>query len=297
MRLKVFFFETRPQFLILSVILAFLGTTIAGYDGSFNLGYALLAGFGLVLAHVSVNTFNDYGDFRSGVDLATRRTPFSGGSGMLPEKVLKPKDVFWLALLSLVVAIAIGVYFSLAVGWELLPLLVVAGLCVVLYTPVILKTPWPEWAPGVGLGVLPVMGMYFVQAGEYNWPLVVAGVPSGILVHNLLFLNEFPDVDADRTVGRRTTPIMIGKDKAAIMYAGTTLLVYAWIVGWVIARVLPVFCLLALLTLPFGIKAIRGARHHDDMSRLGPAMAANVMVVLLTQLLLGVGFILAAIIR
>ncbi|GAI39477.1 unnamed protein product, partial [marine sediment metagenome] len=53
--------------------------------------------------------------------------------------------------------------------------------------------------------------------------------------------------------------------------------------------------LLALLTLPLAIKAIQGARKHEEMSQLVPAMANNVLVVLLTQFLLGIGYILAGV--
>ena len=144
MRLKLWFLETRPQFLVLSVVLAFLGTSIAWYDGYFHLGYALLAGFGLLLTHISVNTLNDYFDYRSGVDLATRRTPFSGGSGILPAALLTPGQVFWLGTSSFLLAVGIGVFFILAKGWLLLPLLLLAAVCVLFYTPVILKMPWPE---------------------------------------------------------------------------------------------------------------------------------------------------------
>jgi len=290
--LKVWFMETRPQFLVLSVVLAFLGTCIAWYDGAFHLGYAVLAFVGLILAHISVNTLNDYFDYKSGIDLAAIRTPFSGGSGILPPGALKPGQVFWLGTISLLLAVPVGIYFSIVSGWQLIPLLVVAALCVVLYTPFILKTYWPEWAPGLGMGALPVMGAYFVQTGAYTWPLVIASVPSFILVHNLLFINEFPDVEADKKGGRRTTPIVIGKAKASIFYAAMTILVYLWIIGAVVAGIMPVYCLIALLTLPLAVKAIRGCMQYQDMSKLVPALASNVMVVLLTQLLMGVGYIL-----
>ncbi len=293
MKLKIWFLETRPQFLLLSVVLAFLGTCIAWYDGTFHLGYALLAFVGLMLAHISVNTLNDYFDYKSGIDLEVQRTPFSGGSGILPPGTLKSRQVFWLGLGSLLLAIPIGIYFVIVSGWQLVPLLVVAALCVVLYTPVILKTYWPEWAPGLGMGALPVMGAYFVQTGEYTWPLVIASVPSFILVHNLLFINEFPDVEADKKGGRRTTPIVIGMAKSSRVYSALTIMVYLWIIGSVVARVMPVYSLIALLTLPFAIKAIRGSMQYSDMSKLVPALANNVLVVLITQLLLGIGYILA----
>ncbi len=293
MKLKIFFLETRPQFLLLSVVLAFLGAGIAWYDGAFHLGYALLAFLGLLLTHISVNVLNDYFDYRSGIDLETRRTPFSGGSGILPAALLKPKQVFWLGMGSFLLAIPIGVFFVIARGWLLLPLLLVAALCILIYTPFILKTRWPEWAAGLGLGTLPVLGAYFVQTAQYNLPVLVASIPSGILVHNLLLLNEFPDVEADRKANRKTLPITMGQAKAGIVYSVLAGILYLWIIGWVVVGQMPVYSLIALLTIPFAIKAIQGALKSQNMDKLVPAMASNVMVVLLTQLLLGIGYILA----
>lgn len=296
MKLKIWFLETRPQFLILPVVLSFLGTSIAWYDGYFHLGHAILAFVGLLLAHISVNVINDYHDYKSGVDLATKPTPFSGGSGILPGGLLKPGHVLRFGIISFLLAMAIGIYFIVVSGWLLLPLLLVGALCILLYTPFILKQNWPEWSPGLGLGSLPVLGAYFVQTNEFNWPVVIAAIPSGILVHNLLFLNEFPDADADLTVNRKTLPITIGKKKSSIVYALLMIAVYLWVLAWVIAGEMPVYTLIAFITLPSAIRAIRGARNYGDMSKLMPAMVSNVLVVLLAQLLLGIGYILAKVI-
>ncbi len=194
--------ETRPQFLLLSVVLAFLGTTMAWYDGSFRLFYALLAFIGLLLAHISVNVLNDYFDYRSGIDLEVQRTPFSGGSGILPAARMTPRQVFWLGIGAFVLIIPIGVYFVIERGWQLLPLLLAAALFILAYTPLILKTKSPEWAAGLGMGTLPVLGTYFVQMASYTVPAVIASIPSGLLVYNLLLLNEFPDTEADKKAGQ-----------------------------------------------------------------------------------------------
>jgi len=292
-RFLVWFMETRPQFLTLSVALAFLGSALAWYDGYFSIWHALLAGIGLVLAHASVNILNDYFDFRSGIDLATRRTPFSGGSGILPAGLLTPRQALWLGIVMLALAVPIGIYFTVIRGWELLPLLVVAVFFIVMYSPFILKRPWPEWVAGAGLGALPVLGMYFAQTGFYTWDVAVASIPSAFLVHNLLLLNELPDAEADTRASRRTLPITIGKKRAAIFYSLVAIAVYVWIIAWVIAGVMPVWTLLALLSLPFTFRAIRGALHFSDPSKLIPGMAANVISVLLTQLLIGIGYIIA----
>jgi len=285
----------RAPFLLLPIVLAFLGTCIAWYDGVFHLGHALLAFFGLLLAHISVNVLNEYFDYRSGVDLKTQRTPFSGGSGALPMGLISPGQALWLGLGTFIAIIPIGIYFTITIGWMLLPLLLIAAACIILYTPFILKMGWPEWAPGIGLGALPVLGAYFIQTGDYTVPAIIASVPSGILVHNLLLINEFPDVEADVTVKRRTLPIAIGKGKASIVYSVLTGMVYLWTLGGVLAGQMPPFTLIALLTLPFAVKAIRGAINYNDPSKLIPGLANNILVVLVTQLLLGIGYILAGV--
>lgn len=290
--------ETRPQFLLLPVVLAFLGTSIAWYHGSFNLGYALLACIGLVSAHGSVNAINDYFDFRSGIDLHVTRTPFSGGSGLIPEGKLPLNQALGVGIITSLSALAIGIFFIISSGWKLIPLLVVAALCLLLYTPVILKTRWPEWSPGLGLGILPILGFYFVQTGGYGWEVLIASIPSGILVHNLLLLNEFPDVEADRKGGRKTTPVVFGMEAAGKLFRIATLLVYIWIVGCVFATVItgtvvmPVYCLIALLTVPLAIKAMHGSKEYRDMGKLVPALGSNVKFILATHLLLGAGYIL-----
>jgi 1,4-dihydroxy-2-naphthoate octaprenyltransferase len=291
--IKVWLLETRPQFLILSVVLAFLGASIARYDSHFTLWQAVLAGVGLVFTHASVNILNDYFDYRSGVDLATRRTPFSGGSGILPANLLTERQVLWLGIIFLVLAVPIGIYFVIERGWLLLPLLLVAAFFIVLYSPFILKRPWPEWVAGAGLGTLPILGMYFSQSGAYTYHAVIAAIPSGLLVHNLLLLNEFPDAEADTRARRKTLPITIGKRNAAFVYAAANIAVYLWIIAWTAAGVMPVWTLLGLLTIPFSVRAIKGAFHPDDPSRLAPGMAANILCVLLTQALMGIGYLLA----
>ena len=166
-----------------------------------------------------------------------------------------------------------------------------AAFLILLYSPLILKRPWPEWAAGAGLGALPILGMYFAQSGVYTWEIAVACIPSAFLVHNLLLLNEFPDAEADTQASRKTLPITIGKKRTAVFYTVVSIAVYVWIIIWVIAGFMPVWTLLALISLPLAIRAINGALHNDDPSKLMPGMATNVMVVLLTQLLIGIGYI------
>jgi 1,4-dihydroxy-2-naphthoate polyprenyltransferase len=290
----------RVPFLILALILGILGSAVAWYEsiryGSpFNIWYAILATFGLLIAHAAVNIFNDYFDARSGLDYKTSRTPFSGGSGAVPSGLLTIQQSLWLGIACFVLLVPIAVFFILKTGLMLLPLLVLAMLLIVFYTPLILKMGYPEWSPGLGLGILPVMGAYFVHTGEYTLTAFIASMPSYFLVHNLLLLNEFPDVEADMTVNRRTLPIVIGKKRAAYFFSLYTLLVYIWIIWAVTYHYMPVFTLLSLLTLPIAVYVIKGSFRYDDMEIFLDAMKKNVLLILLTQALIAAGYILGGI--
>jgi 1,4-dihydroxy-2-naphthoate polyprenyltransferase len=301
--LKIWLLEPRPHYMLLPVVLILVGTTAASYyTGRFSFASAVLALIGLVLCHMSVNILNDYFDFKSGVDLKTIKTPFNGGSGMLPAGKLQPKQVLFFGLICLILAVPVGIYFTVIEGWQLLPLLLLGAFCVLLYTTVILKNYFPEWSPGVGLGLLPVLGAYFVQSGGYSLPAFISAMPSGFLVLNLLLLNEFPDAEADLAGRKKTLPITIGLRGAAVVYSAFTIATYAWIAGAVTAKYafglqgMPIFTLIALLTLPLAIKAMRSSfRYHglQEMNIMVPAMANNVLVVLVTQALLGIGFIIS----
>ena len=189
----------------------------------------------------------------------------------------------------------IGIFFIIVQGWQLLPLLVVAAICVIFYTPAILKTHFPEWSPGLGLGILPVLGAYFAQTGHYTFSALAVAVPAGFLVLNLLLLNEFPDAEADMVASRKTLPITSGKRKAAIIYTIFMLLAYVWIMPWHLAGLMPKIALLALLTIPFAYKAIKGSFNYNDLGKLVPAQANNVFTVLGIPLFFGIAYILATI--
>jgi 1,4-dihydroxy-2-naphthoate octaprenyltransferase len=292
--LKTWFLELRPQFLLLTVVLVPIGTAVAWHQGSFNLAYFLLAWMGTVLAHISVNVLNDYFDYRSRLDFHTQRTPFSGGSGILTAGLLDPGKVYILGVASLFVAAVIGVYFIAVQGWGLLPVLLIGGLSAYFYTPLFSRWQIGELLAGLGLGTLVVLGAYFVQVGEYSWEALVVALPPGFLTANLLLLNEFPDLEADRKVGRRNLVMALGTKRAGWLYAALIAATYLCIILGVAFRLMPLPALVGLLTLPVAFKAVQGAwQHHDDIPKLVPALGANVMTILGTDLLLTVGYVLA----
>jgi 1,4-dihydroxy-2-naphthoate octaprenyltransferase len=293
---RTWFLETRPSFLLLVPVCVLIGVATAVYDTSeLNALHFGLAFLGALLAHISVNTLNDYFDYQTGIDLNTRKTPFSGGSGILPAGLLSPRKVFIFGLACLLAVVAIGAYFISEYTWRILPIGVLGILVVYFYTTHLTKDPLLcAVAPGLGFGPLMVLGIYFTQTGEYTLSAGLASMIPGFLVSNLLLLNQFPDVEADRVGDRRHLLITVGRERSAKIYAGLIVATYVWLVFSVAFQKLPWGALLGLLTLPLGIQAVRGVlRYSEDIDNLIPFLARNVMVTLLTPLLAGVGILIS----
>ncbi len=295
--LKAWLILPRFHFIPLTVILVSLGTAIAAYEGSFRLGYFFLAMIGSILVHMTVNIINDYYDYMDGIDLNTQRTPFSGGSGVLPSNLLKPRQAFWFATICLLIAMGIGAYFVFVKGWLLFPLLLVAGFSAYFYNVYISKWLLGEFFAGLGFGPLLVLGSYFVQTGRYSWEALLASIAPGILTSNLLFLNEFPDREADLKGGRRHLVIFLGRRDASLLFVALLSASYLCIIIGVLTKMMPVMTLIGLGTIVFGWKAARGAlRYYDDMNQIVPVLGVNVITILGTQALLAIGYVIATII-
>ncbi len=288
----------RVPFLLLDPACVFVGLGTAIWtSGSVSVLYAVLTFVGAIMANISVNALNEYLDYKSLLDTKTERTPFSGGSGTLPHKPEVALYAFWTGIVSMAITILIGVYFLTVRGLTLLPLGLLGIVLIVFYTTWITRFPLLcLFAPGIGFGPLMVVGTHFALTGTYSLEAWVASLVPFFLVSNLLLLNQFPDVEADRDVGRRHYPIVIGRRKSARIYSAFLLLTYASIVLAVLYGLLPAWSLLGLLTVVLAWRAIQGAmRFADDTAALVPVLGVNVQITLLTPTLVAVGLLLGSI--
>lgn len=281
----------RAQYMTLPIVLSFLGNAYAWHIGLFSWSTAFLSLVGLMLAHMSVNVINDYFDHKSGIDSLVERSPFNGGSGSIQDAIITPKETLRVGLMLLFIAALIGVYFLITVGWMLLPLLLLSAFFVIAYSPIILKYTFAEWSAGLGLGSFPIIGTIFVQTGVYSLPMLLISIPSAVLVHHLLLINEIPDEKADRVANRKTFPIVYGKKATMNYYFYLTLLMYVFILIGCLLNFFPYWCLLSFATFPLVFKAMKFS--VQPLESFQPVQQINVMHIHLTQILLGIGFLLA----
>jgi 1,4-dihydroxy-2-naphthoate octaprenyltransferase len=140
-----------------------------------------------------------------------------------------------------------------------------------------------------------VMGTDFVLTGTYGWTSFVASLVPTFLVSDLLLLNQFPDVEADRSVGRRHFPIVAGIRFSTILYAVLLALAYVSIIVGVVLGLLPTASLLGLLTVVVAGPVVMGVyRYGEKLDQLMRYMGLNVLVVITTPMLVAVGLLLAA---
>lgn len=292
-----FFGPMRPRFLLLALVCVLLGWAAAAWMGARPGALPVLLAFvGGLAAHAAVNALNEWHDFRSGLDLLTRRTPFSGGTGTLPRWPQHVRGTLVIGLAGVAVTVLVGVYFLRTRGWGIVPLGLLGVLTIVAYTPRITRSPLLCLiAPGLGFGPLMVMGTAWALGAPYGWPSFVASLLPFFLVSDLLLLNQFPDVEPDRAVGRRHLLTTIGPRRSAVIYGAFLAAAYlAVVAGW-LAGALPAQALLALLAAPLAVRAALGAyRHAEDVPRLIPHMIANVLLNLVSPALLAVGLFWAA---
>ncbi len=284
----------RLPFLILAPVCVFLGIAAAAHDAaSLNPFYIVLVLLGGVTGHIGVNALNEYWDARSGLDAITERTPFSGGSGIWNEHPEKIHHALIVGLLATGVTCLIGLFFAITQGPQILLVGLLGLFTVLAYTPWIVRMPiLCLIAPGLGFGPVMVVGTAYALIGEWSFTAVIASFVPFFLVSNLLLLNQFPDKDPDATVGRRHIVIIWGRKRAAAVYSLFLIESYLVILAAVAFNVLPKWSLLGLLTMLLAVPAGTIAlRHPDDIKKLQPAMAMNVLVNLLTPTLAGVGML------
>jgi 1,4-dihydroxy-2-naphthoate octaprenyltransferase len=284
----------RPAFLLLTPCCLSVAVAFAIYQGieidPVNLALIFI---GALAAHISVNMLNEYHDYKTGLDLQTQRTAFSGGSGTLPATPELAELVLFCGLLCLVFTTLIGLYFLWTIGWGLLPVGLSGVLLVYFYSSQIIRRPlFCLLAPGLGFGPFMILGAYYILSSHYSLAVLMTSFIMLFIVSNLLLLNQFPDLEPDRVAGRLHLPILIGRKKSALVYVVFLAIAYALLFLCIYLQFLPLYSLLGMLTLSLALPAaIIVLKFYDNIEKLLPALALNTILALSLPVLISVGMI------
>lgn len=268
-----YFLATRPQFFPAVVVPVCLGATVAWHhEGIFHLRYLIFTLLAAILYHGGINALNDYFDYLNGTDNINtiRLTPFTGGSRMIQEGLLTPKKTYLLGFTLLMIGTAIGLYLSYERGYKLLYIGVIGLFSGYFYSapPLFLAgRGLGEFLVGINFGILTVIGSYYVQIGNISLEAVFASLPLSFLIAALLYINEFPDYEADKAVGKNHLVVRLGKARARYGFILLIIGAYGSLILGVSLGHLPPVALLTLASTVFGIKAARGLYKNFDKTR------------------------------
>ena len=293
--LSVWFRVIRVRFLLASVIAVSVGLSLNWWQNySFDIFDAVLTFAGVMALHASVDLLNDFWDFKRGIDTKTKRTKMSGGTGVLPEGLLKPSTVYRAGVLFLIIGTIIGGYFVITDGITIAIILGFAILSIYFYSTKIVDSGLGEFFVAVK-GAMIVIGTLFIQSGEISPESIFAGIVVGSLSSLVLFIASFPDHDADKSKGRKTLVIIAGKQRAAKLFWVFPLVSYVAIMIGVWMNLFPLISMISFLSFPLMIKSGIGLqKNYDSIDNLVPYMYSTLMFGRVTGILFVTSFLLGS---
>ena len=290
--LSVWFRVIRIRFLLASVIAVSVGIALNWWQNSTVEPFdALLTFAGVMALHASVDLLNDFWDFKRGIDTKTPKTKMSGGTGVLPEGLLKPSSVYRAGIAFLVIGSAIGTYFVITDGIIIAIILGFAILSIYFYSTKIVDSGLGEFFVAVK-GSMIVLGTFFIQSGQITIESILAGIVVGSLSSLVLFIASFPDHDADKSKGRKTLVIAVGKQKATKLFWIFPLVSYTTIILGVSTSLFPTITLITFLSIPLVFKSGFGLKKtFDSVEKLIPYMSSTLMFSRITGALFVLSFL------
>ena len=287
---------TRPR-----TLAAALGPTILGAAFSYYT-FGALHGTGLAIFHtiliflavvsaqIIANLWNELKDFKSGLDAGQK----IGNAGSLTRGAVTPKLISTMIKVLMIVPIIIGLYLSATITWWYIPAGIICILISFLYSggpKPISRTPFGEISSGIAMGFAIVLITGFAWTRELSLVFLIPALPATLLVGSIMLTNNIRDIRNDEKHGRRTLPIVLGRDRAISLMSITYIFNFFWIGAWIYLKVLPIPALLALIAIIPAFKTIKIFYTHVDEIKLDKAMGTTAGAAMLYQLLLSIGLI------
>ena len=270
----------RPHTLTAAVVPVLVGTAAAkiyllGSEDHLKFSLFLAMLLACLLIQAATNMFNEYYDFKKGLDDHTS----VGIGGAIVRNGMSPKQVMNLAIAFYIIAALLGIFLAIQSSFWIIPVGIVCMAIGYLYTggPIPISwTPFGELFSGLFMGMIIILLSFFIQTGNVQGYAVWLSIPIVITIGLINMGNNIRDRVKDKASGRKTLPILLGKRASvifmAIMYA------IAYIIVIITAFFKPagsLFYLLVLLSFPMPIKAVRRFNKNDTPETMMPAMAAT----------------------
>lgn len=290
-RLKVWLLAARLPTLPAAVSPVLVGTAVGAAETHFHPLLFVAALVASLLIQIGTNFANDYYDFHKGADTADRLGPVRvTQSGLISSGQVKRA-----ALLTFGLALLIGIYLVAETGWPILVIGILSIVCGIAYT----GGPWPLGYHGLGdlfvfifFGVLAVSGSAYLQSGVFDRLALLCSVPVGLLVTNILVVNNLRDLETDRVTGKHTLAVRIGEQLSRQQYLAFVVIAYltpllVWLLGWS-----NLWVLLSWLSLPLAVALTLTVTGDAAGPKLNPVLKRTGQLHLVFGILFAIGLFL-----
>ena len=286
----------RPRTLAATFSPVFIGATFsyyafgAAHGTGLALFHSLLIFLAVVCAQIVANMWNEYCDFKSGLDHGQK----IGNAGSVTRGAISMSLLLNLIKGFTVIPLLIGIYLSATITWWYIPAGLLCILISFLYSggpKPISRTPFGEIASGLAMGLAIVLITSYAWTRELSWALWIPAIPSIYLVGAIMLTNNIRDYENDKSHGRRTLPIVLGRDRALNVMSTGYFFIYMWLFAWIYQGNIPVTSLLALLSAIPAAKVVSILVRNDDVFKLDKAMSFTAMASILYNILWGIGLI------
>ena len=286
----------RPRTLAAAFSPVFIGATFsyyafgAAHGTGLALFHSLLIFLAVVCAQIVANMWNEYCDFKSGLDHGQK----IGNAGSVTRGAISMSLLLNLIKGFTVISLRIGIYLSATITWWYIPAGLLCILISFLYSggpKPISRTPFGEIASGLAMGLAIVLITSYAWTRELSWALWIPAIPSIYLVGAIMLTNNIRDYENDKSHGRRTLPIVLGRDRALNVMSTGYFFIYMWLFAWIYQGNIPVTSLLALLSAIPAAKVVSILVRNDDVFKLDKAMSFTAMASILYNILWGIGLI------
>ena len=287
---------TRPR-----TLAAALGPTILGAAFSYY-AFGAVKGTGLAIFHtiliflavvtaqIVANLWNEYKDFKSGLDAGQK----VGNAGSITRGAITPELIVTMIKVLMVIPIIIGLYLSATITWYYIPAGFLCILISFLYSggpKPISRTPFGEISSGIAMGFAIVLITGYAWTRDLSSALLIPAIPSTLLVGSIMLTNNIRDIKNDESHGRRTLPIVLGRERALSLMSITYLFNFIWILAWIIVGHMTWFSLFAFLAAPLAFKTVHTLSTKTDEFQLDKAMGTTAGAAMIYQIMWSIGLI------
>ncbi len=291
--MNIYLKALRAPFLAGSIVPVIIGSAFALTVNNLSICLLFICAAGIAGLHLGANLLNDYFDDRGSDPINVRITPFSGGSRVIQNGELAPLTILIMALFFFAIGVAVGIWLVF-LGRPLVILIGLLGLgagWAYSAPPLqLMSRGWGEVVIFFAFGPLVTLGTYYVMSGTLSWPAFAIGAPQGFFIAAVIWINQFPDYEADRKANKKNMVVRLGPGHSRHLYCA--IMSAPFVTVFFLVQVLGVsyLSLISFIAFPLALRAMRILwREYRSHTGIIPAQALTIQTLIAHGLLLSIG--------